>query len=134
VIELHPFAVAKLRRHRFEQARMRLFFGPGYDVDADLVIAKADGSAYHPDSLTNAFRLLARKVGLPGRVSLHGLRHAVASFLAAEGTSASDIAAVLGHADRGQLAQRVYIRPLEDAPARAAKRLGRALGWKEASS
>jgi hypothetical protein len=42
------------------------------------------------------------------------LRRHRASFLAAEGLPASDIAARLGHADGGALASRVYVHPPEE--------------------
>ena len=50
---------------------------------------------------------------------VHSLRHSAASFLAAEGVPASDIAAQLGHADGGALALRVYVHPLEENRRRA---------------
>jgi len=92
------------------------------------VFARVDGSPLSPDALTHRFRTVADRAGLPRSVHLHTLRHSAASFLAAEGTSASDIAAVLGHADGGGLAMRVYVHPLPEAQARAAARLERALG------
>jgi integrase len=61
-------------------------------------------------------------------VHLHTLRHSAASFLAAAGVPASDIAAQLGHADGGALALRVYVHPLAEYKRRAAEHLNRAIG------
>src|SRR5215217_6776565 len=41
----------------------------------------------------------------------HKLRHGVASLMAESGYGAADIAALLGHADGGALALRVYVHP-----------------------
>lgn len=127
-VVLPAFAVAELRRHRAQQKADRLACGGAYDLEADRVFAREDGAPLSPDALTHRFRTVADRAGLPRSVHLHTLRHSAASFLAAEGTSASDIAAVLGHADGGGLAMRVYVHPLPEAQARAAARLERALG------
>ena len=82
--------------------------------DLDLVLAKADGSGFLPTSASRSFRQLVKRLGLPGGVHLHTLRHSAASFLAAAGVPASDIAAQLGHADGGALALKVYVHPLPE--------------------
>jgi integrase len=64
-------------------------------------------------------------------VHVHTLRHSAASFLAAAGVPASDLAAQLGHADGGALALRVYVHALPDAAAKAAAHLDAALGGAE---
>jgi integrase len=59
-----------------------------------------------------------RRVFNPARVAAgmpwatpHKLRHGVASLMAEQGYGAADIAALLGHADGGALALRVYVHP-----------------------
>jgi len=99
-VALGPTMVAALRRHRADQLQLRLAFARAY-VDEDLVLAKADGSPYRPDSVSTMFRKLVDRAGLPREIHVHTLRHSAASFLAAEGVPASDIAAQLGHADGG---------------------------------
>ena len=61
---LGPAVVAELRRHRAEQLKRRLIFGPAYHVDEDLVVAKINGAPIRPD-YASAFRNLVRRVGLP---------------------------------------------------------------------
>jgi hypothetical protein len=68
---------------------------------------------------------LVRRADLPAAIHVHTLRHSAASFLAAEGLPASDIATQLGHADGGALALRVYVHPLEENKRRAAAHLDR---------
>jgi integrase len=58
----------------------------------------------------------------------HTLRHSAASFLAAAGVPASDIAAQLGHRDGGSLALRVYVHPMAEGLHRAGAVLGQVIG------
>jgi len=127
-VGLGPQAVAALRRHRAEQVERRLAFGAAYHTAEDLVVCKVDGAPLDPDHVSGEFRVLARRAGLPPEAHLHTLRHSAASFLAAAGVPASDIAAQLGHADGGALALRVYVHPLEENKRRAAAQLDQVIG------
>jgi integrase len=127
-LALPAFAAAALRRHRADQARLRLLLAGDYDAEADLVCAHDDGRPVRPDYASAAFRTLVRRAGLPPAVHVHTLRHSAASFLAAAGVPASDIARQLGHADGGGLALRVYVHSLPDAAVKAAAHLDRAIG------
>jgi integrase len=126
-VGLGSATVAMLRRLRAEQVERRLAFGPAYHADADLIVCDADGSPLNPDHVSRQFRALANLAGLPAEVHLHTLRHSAASFMAAAGVPASDIAAQLGHADGGALALRVYVHPLEEGKRRAAAALDQVL-------
>jgi integrase len=127
-VGLGPQTVVALRRLRAEQAQRRLAFGTAYHADADLVVCKIDGAPLRPDHVSSEFRRLADRAGLPATVHLHTLRHSAASFLAAAGVPASDIAAQLGHADGGALALRTYVHPLEENKRRAAAQLDQVIG------
>jgi integrase len=127
-VALGPVTVAALRRLKAEQAERRLALGTGYFTAEDLVICKLDGHPYRPDSTSTQFRKFIDQAGLPRSVHVHTLRHSAASFLAAEGVPATDIAAQLGHADGGALALRVYVHPLEENKRRAAAHLDRIIG------
>lgn len=127
-VALGPTVAAALRRLRAEQVERRLVLGAEYDAAADLVICKPAGGPYRPDSASTMFRALVRRAGLPDTIHVHTLRHSAASFLAAEGVPASDIAAQLGHADGGALALRVYVHPLAEGLTRAAAHLDRVIG------
>jgi integrase len=127
-IGLGPATIAELRRCRAEQAGRRLAYGGAYHADDDLIVCLADGAPVRPDYVSTAFRQLANRAGLPAEIHLHTLRHSAASFLAAAGVPASDIAAQLGHADGGALALRVYVHPLEENKRRAAAYLDQVVG------
>jgi integrase len=73
------------------------------------------------------FREFVDRHGLPRTVHVHTLRHSAASFLAAAGVPASDIAAQLGHKDGGALALRVYVHPMPEGLARAGAHLDRVI-------
>jgi integrase len=124
-VALGPATVAALKRLHVEQAGRRLVLGGDYDSQADLVICKPDGRPYRPDAASTMFRKFVDQAGLPRTVHVHTLRHSAASFLAAAGVPASDIAAQLGHADGGALALRVYVHPLQENRRRAAEHLDR---------
>jgi integrase len=78
--------------------------------------------------VTHRFKRLIRDASLPEQVHTHTMRHGFASMLAAGGEGAADIAKVLGHSDRGQLALRTYIRPQTTAASRAAAQVEQAFG------
>jgi integrase len=126
-VALGTATVAALKRLRAEQAERRLALGGDYDAAADLVICKPDGRPYRPDAVSTMFRKFADAAGMPRTIHVHTLRHSAASFLAAAGVPASDIAAQLGHADGGALALRVYVHPLEENRRRAAEHLDRVI-------
>lgn len=129
-VALGPTVIATLRRLRAEQAERRLALGSDYH-DEDLVICKPDGRPYRPDSTSTQFRRFVDSVGLPKTVHVHTLRHSAASFLAAAGVPASDIAAQLGHRDGGALALKVYVHPLAEGLARAGAHLDQVVGGEQ---
>ena len=122
-VVIGPVTLAELKRLRVEQVRQRLALRGDYYTQEDLVICKPDGRPYRPDSTSTQFRTFVDRLGLPDSVHVHTLRHSAASFLAAAGVPASDIAAQLGHADGGALALKVYVHPLAEGLARAGAHL-----------
>ena len=97
VILSTPSAVDLALRHRKElceaekdQLGMKL-------VSDDLVVARADGSIMHPDSLSKASVRPGKNVGLVG-AHLHSLRHTQASMLIQQGEFPKVISERLGHA------------------------------------
>jgi integrase len=132
ILTLPLFALAALRAHRRQQARLRLAAGqpatlslrwiepgqPPRPAQLDLVFRTERGTPVNPNHASRAFTKLAASVGLAAHP--HMLRHALASAMAAEKEPASIIAAQLRHADGGALAQRVYIHQLPKTAARVA--------------
>jgi integrase len=127
-VVLGPTTVAALKQLHAEHHERRRTLGADYYTDEDLVVCKPDGSPYRPDSVSAMFRQFVDKTGLPKAVHTHTLRHSAASFLAAAGVPASDIAAQLGHKDGGALALKVYVHPMAEGLTRAGTHLDQVVG------
>lgn len=93
-VELPPFLVDELRRHRSDQAQRRLLLGPDWK-NYDLVIDAGDGAPFHPVSLTNAFARIVRRLGIQAR--LHDCRHSFATLLLLNGVHPKIVSEILGH-------------------------------------
>jgi integrase len=105
VVQLPPFALERLRRHRREQLKRRSAVGQRWRDPFDehgrpiaLVCERGDGFFVYPDSFTSAFKRLALKAGLHPDTRLHDVRHAVATELGRRGVQPVIVSAVLGHA------------------------------------
>ncbi len=141
-VVLGPTTLAALKLLHAEQLQRRQLLGADYHADAErrgargpgrhqdeyLVICKRDGRPYRPDSTSTQFRKFVDDNGLPRSVHVHTLRHSAASFLAAAGVPASDIAAQLGHKDGGALALKVYVHPMAEGLSRAGAHLDQVVG------
>lgn len=93
-ISLPPFAVARLRRHRLEQAER--FFSAGARPDSDTLVFERDGRPWNPNTFGLTFARIARDAQLP-KVRLHDLRHSFASLLLAGGADLKTVSTALGH-------------------------------------
>src|SRR5205814_9374659 len=85
-----------LRSWRTEQLKERLAKGASKD-ESGFVFARTDGSALHPDLLSQTFDRLVAHSGLP-RISLHDLRHTHATILLRAGVPVKVVSERLGHA------------------------------------
>ena len=61
-----------------------------------LVFTRADGSAWHPETVTKRFGVLAAEAGLR-HIRLHDLRHGQASLMLAAGVPLGVVSKRLGH-------------------------------------
>lgn len=91
-IDLDSRTVAVLRAWRSHRGLESSSFDPD-DAEA-YVFARPDGTPIHPHLLSDAFKKLVRRSGLP-RIRLHDLRHTHATLLPVRGA-----ASPLGGADR----------------------------------
>ena len=132
-VQLPPFALERVRRHRRDQLRRRTALGPEWRDPVDergeplaMVCDRGDGSPLYPDSFSSAFKRLARQAGLHPATRLHDLRHAVATELGRQGVHPVIVSAVLGHASPA-FTIAVYQHAWQDGPAEAAAALQAAL-------
>lgn len=87
-VQLPPFALNRLRRHRRSQLERRTAIGSRW---RDPVMSRASRSRWSviaetvfprtPDAFTRAFKRLARRVGMHPATRLHDVRHAVVTEL-----------------------------------------------------
>jgi integrase len=91
--------VAALKAHRAAQLQERLALGPGYS-DGDLVFAREDGTALHPDTFSEHFQRHAKAAELPP-IRVHDLRHTFATLALEAGIPAKVVSVNLGHAGVG---------------------------------
>jgi integrase len=97
VLPLPAFLIDELRAHRTRQLEDRLKAGPLWE-EWSLVFCTQAGRPLHAPNVWQEFQKGLTKAGLP-RMPLHGLRHGTATMLLAQGASAREIQAVLGHAN-----------------------------------
>ncbi|WP_322749728.1 MULTISPECIES: site-specific integrase [unclassified Frankia] len=71
-------AVEALRRWHCRQAAQKLAMGAGW-MDSGLVFTQADGSAWHPDTVSSRFETLSRHAKLP-KTPIKNLRHSSATL------------------------------------------------------
>ena len=96
LIALSPSTVAVLEEHRSAQMEQRRAAGTTLHDD-DLVFSQPDGNPLLPDTVTVAWRNLARRSGLKG-IRLHDARHTHASLLLKQGVHPKIVQERLGHA------------------------------------
>ena len=124
-IPIPESVVERLRQHRVDQARRLLALGIRVG-DEHPVADRGDGTPLDPSTFTHAASRVAARAGLEG-VRLHDLRHAVATLLAATGSSAAVTSKMLGHASVAFTLQ-TYTHPDDDELDRAVTAFERALG------
>ena len=99
-VPILPAVVAELRKLREGQRQHREAFGPEYDPEGRrLVFCDVRGRPLHVRNLVvRDFLKVIERAKVP-RCRVHDLRHATASYLAAQGTDINTISKLLGHHD-----------------------------------
>ena len=90
-IALPPSLALALTQHRWSMEQLR-----GSLPDDAFVFTMPDGRPMLPDSVTHAFKRIARKAGLEG-IRLHDLRHTHASLMLGQGVHPKVVSECLGH-------------------------------------
>lgn len=95
-VTLTRAAVTALRRHKVQQAKERIDFGPGWD-DLDLVFPNAVGRPVNASNLLHQqFYPLLKRAGVP-HIRFHDLRHTYASIALGRGVPLKVVSETLGH-------------------------------------
>jgi integrase len=122
-VALAPLMVEELRSHRLRQAEGLLALGVRL-TDDHHVVAREDGQALQPRSLTHAFVKFVRQCGL--QIRLHDLRHTHATHMLASGVHPKIAQERLGHSSIG-ITLDLYSHVLPGMQAEAVARVDDAL-------
>lgn len=93
---MSPASCLVLRAQRERQERDAAFLGISLPDDRLVFSHLVDGAPLRPDTVTQAFRRLVKRIGLAG-VRLHDLRHTHASLLLQQGIHPKVVSGRLGH-------------------------------------
>jgi integrase len=92
---LDPDTVAVLTHYKARKARWRLAAGQDWH-DTGLFFVREDGTAWHPNTVSQRFRRLIQRAGLPP-IRLHDLRHGAATIALDAGVDIKVVSDQLGH-------------------------------------
>ena len=95
-VALSPASCIALRAHMQRQERDSSRLGILWSDDQLVFSHMVDGAPLRPDTVTQAFRRLVKRIGLAG-VRLHDLRHTQASLLLQQGIHPKVVSERLGH-------------------------------------
>ncbi|WP_422738111.1 tyrosine-type recombinase/integrase [Micromonospora sp. WMMD729] len=84
-----------LTAYKARRAQWQLAAGPAWP-DTGLFFVRPDGQPWHPNAVTQRFRRLIRKAGLPP-IRLHDLRHSAATIALDAGVDIKVLSDQLGH-------------------------------------
>jgi len=87
--------LAALTAYRARRAAQKLAAGPAWP-DTGLFFVRPDGRPWHPNSVTQRFRRLVKRAGLPP-IRLHDLRHGAATMALDAGVDIKVVQEQLGH-------------------------------------
>jgi len=123
VVKIPEETLSKLQAHRKRQDEFRAQFGPDYRGDLDLIFANPDGSPLKPDSISATVSALFKrlKIPKPKGVSLHLLRHSMASQMLDDGVPLPVVSARLGHSSTRTTAE-IYSHAIHGQDDEATKR------------
>ena len=121
----------QLAAHRRAQLAYRLPFGKNWP-EPDAVFTTDDGHRVCTSTPTHVFQKILKRNNLP-HITLYGLRHTAATTMIAQGISATDVAARLGHAQTSTTLD-IYAHAFENASAKATEAIASAVDQARTSS
>lgn len=86
-------ALLDLKKERTQQAKT----AGTHTIDSPFVFTTAAGKPFRPDSISQAFKRAAARVGLPD-MRLHDLRHTGISYMLVNGADPKTVSGFVGHA------------------------------------
>lgn len=126
LVPLDPLATDALRRHRAGQVLTKMRNRDRYH-DQGLVFADELGGMLDLDAVSKTFVAIAKTVCIKAKgISLHSMRHFVASKAIADGADVLTVAALLGHSDPSTTL-RIYGHLFAGAQERAVASVGNSI-------
>lgn len=122
-IDLDEQTITMLKRHRRHQLEQRM--ATGRRGDDGFVFAKPDGSAVHPDLISQTFQRFMAQTDLP-KIRLHDLRHTHATILLQQNVHPKVVSERLGHSSIA-FTMTVYQHVMPGMQAEAAATFGAAV-------
>lgn len=109
--------IKELKAYKQYQAQEFIRNGIPYKING-FVFSKIDGTAMHPDSVTNYLKKFSKKYNL-SHINAHAFRHTMASILYFNGVDSVSISKRLGHTQVSTTAN-IYAHVIEEADERNA--------------
>lgn len=87
-----------LQKYEFKINELKNHYGDRWELldEVDLIFRTSTGTIMHPQSFTNLWRTIRKKLNLKD-IDLHDLRHSAATYLINEGENMKDVQVMLGH-------------------------------------
>lgn len=120
LIALDDSIMQRLRKHKFEQNELKMYFRDTYD-DQDFVFAKENGYPIFIKTIQNRMQRLLKLSKLNESLTPHSLRHTHTSLLAEAGVNLEIIMERLGHSD-DKTTRNVYLHVTKEAKKEASQK------------
>ena len=121
IVDVPVQLIQKLRQHKNKCLTNRLRLGQAYTT-TDYIIVHPDGKPIYPEYVTQLFKKLQVKAGLP-ECRFHDLRHLCASIMLMQGVNVKVAQEHLGHKDISTT-MNIYSHVLPSVAKEAAQKIG----------
>jgi integrase len=118
-----------LAAQRIRQDAEHAAVGTAWQDRDGLVFTDPLGRAWHPETVTSAYRALVVRSGI-GQLRLHDLRHTAATLALSAGVPVRDVSDALGHASPS-ITLDIYGQAVAEGPRRVADAMDRTLAGGE---
>jgi len=116
----------RVELHKMKQAKQGAARGAGtHVVSSPFVFTTIQGKPFRPDSVSQAFKRAAVRIGLPG-MRLHDLRHTAITYMLEAGENPKTVSEFAGHAT-AQFTLNQYAHVLDQSKKRASDALMKTL-------
>lgn len=123
-LAMSEYLISTLKKHREMQNKNKEEFGDRYII-TDYVVTSDLRAPINPGYLSNIFTKFVRVYGLK-HITLHGLRHTMASVGNEKGLTLYEISKILGHCDTA-ITSEIYTHVFDTTHAKGLNTIGEAI-------